>query len=83
MGTCASMTVAENMTMALNKGKPYGLKWGLKKAYKKDFTQRLKMLNMNIEDKTDALCGTAFRWPKAGTGTTNVNNYHAGSSFAG
>lgn len=57
MGTCASMTVAENMTMALNKGNSYGLKWGLKKAYKKDFSQRLKMLNMNIEEKTDALCG--------------------------
>lgn len=57
MGTCASMTVAENMTMALNKGKPYGLKWGLKKTYKKDFAQRLKTLNMNIEDKYDVLCG--------------------------
>ena len=57
MGTCASMTVAENITMALNKGKPYGLKWGLKKTYKDDFADMLKTLNMNIEDKVDVLCG--------------------------
>ncbi len=57
MGTCASMTVAENITMALNKGKKYGLKWGLKKTYKKDFAEMLKTLNMNIEDKVDVLCG--------------------------
>ena len=57
MGTCASMTVAENITMALNKGKPYGLKWGIKKSYKKDFAEILKTLNMNIEDKVDVLCG--------------------------
>ncbi len=57
MGTCASMTVAENITMALNKGKPYGLKWGIKKSYKKDFAEMLKTLSMNIEDKVDVLCG--------------------------
>ncbi len=57
MGTCASMTVAENITMALNKGKPYGLKWGLKKNYKKEFAGMLKTLSMNIEDKVDVLCG--------------------------
>ena len=57
MGTCATMTVAENLTMALNKGKKYGLKWGLKKTYKKDFAKMLGTLNMNIEDKVDVLCG--------------------------
>lgn len=57
MGTCASMTVAENITLALNKGKRYGLKWGLKKSYHDDFAQMLKTLSMGIEDKVDAMCG--------------------------
>lgn len=57
MGTCGSMTVAENITLALNKGKKYGLKFGLKKSYKKDFRPLLMILNMGLEDKVDALCG--------------------------
>ena len=42
MGTCASMTVGENITLALNKGKRYGLRWGLKKSYREDFAKMLK-----------------------------------------
>jgi putative ABC transport system ATP-binding protein len=57
LGTCASMTVAENMTLARNKGKKYGLRFGIKKHYIREFTDRLKSLNMGVEDKLHILCG--------------------------
>lgn len=57
LGTCSSMTVAENMTLAMNKGKKYGLKWGIKKSYIADFADQLKVLNMGLEDKLHVLCG--------------------------
>ncbi len=57
MGTCSSMTVAENMTLARNKGKKYGLKWGIKKSYLNEFADQLKVLDMGLEDKLHVLCG--------------------------
>lgn len=57
MGTCASMTVAENMALANNKGKRYGLKRGLHKQDKKEFAKVLETLGMGVEDKVDVLCG--------------------------
>jgi len=57
MGTCASMTVAENMALAANKGRPYGLKRGLRKADRSTFREVLESLGMGVEDKLDVLCG--------------------------
>jgi putative ABC transport system ATP-binding protein len=57
LGTCASMTVAENMTLARNKGKKYGLRFGIKKDYLKNFVDRLKSLEMGVEDKLYVMCG--------------------------
>ena len=57
LGTCPTMTVAENLSMAANKGKSYGLKICLKKRDKEKFGETLSVLNMNLEDKLDVYAG--------------------------
>lgn len=57
MGTCSIMTVAENLSMAANKGKSYGLKRCLKKKDKPKYKDILKVLGMGLEDKTDVFAG--------------------------
>ena len=57
MGTCPTMTVAENLSMADNKGKRYGLKICLKKKDKPKYKETLQVLGMGLEDKLDVLVG--------------------------
>jgi putative ABC transport system ATP-binding protein len=57
LGTCPTMTVAENLSMAANKGHSYGLKICLKKKDKHKFKDTLKVLEMGLEDKLDVMAG--------------------------
>ena len=57
LGTCPTMTVAENLSMAANKGHAYGLTFCLKKKDKHKFKDALKQLEMGLEDKLDVLAG--------------------------
>ncbi len=57
LGTCPTMTVAENLAMAANKGKSYGLNICLKKKDKPKFREQLSVLGMGLEDKLDVLAG--------------------------
>ena len=57
LGTCGTMTVAENLSMAANKGKPYGLRICLKKKDKPKYKDTLSVLGMGLEDKLDVLVG--------------------------
>lgn len=50
-GTCPSMNILENMSIADNKGKRYGLSRGIQKARKDVYREMLKMLNLGLEDK--------------------------------
>ena len=52
MGTCPTMTILENMSLADNKGKIYGLGRGTNKA-----REQLKQLNLGLEDKLDVKVG--------------------------
>lgn len=56
-GTCPILTVAENLALAANKGKSYGLKLCLRKKDKLRFMDILSVLEMGLEDKTDVLAG--------------------------
>ncbi len=56
-GTCPTMTVAENMAMAANKGRRYGLKVCLKKKDIPKYKEMLTVLSMGLEDKTGVLAG--------------------------
>ena len=50
-GTCPSMTILENMSIAENKGKPYNLGRGVNKAKLEEYREMLRPLNLGLEDK--------------------------------
>ena len=50
-GTCPSMNIMENMSIADNKGKGYGLGRGVNKARLEYYRDLLKSLNLGLEDK--------------------------------
>ena len=50
-GTCPSMNILENMSLADNKGKGYGLSKGVNKARIEEYRESLRQLNLGLEDK--------------------------------
>lgn len=57
-GTCPSMNILENMSLADNKGKPFHLGRGVNKARIEDYRELLRPLNLGLEDKMDTLVGS-------------------------
>lgn len=57
MGTCPSMTILENMSLADNKGRMYGLGRGTNKARIDYYKEQLRQLNLGLEDKLDMKVG--------------------------
>ena len=58
MGTCPSMTILENMSIADNKGKFYGLGSGINKARIDYYKESLAQLGLGLEDKMDVKVGS-------------------------
>ncbi|MCB6203519.1 ABC transporter ATP-binding protein [Extibacter muris] len=58
MGTCPSMTILENMSLADNKGKLYGLGRGTNKARVGYYREQLSQLGLGLEDKLDIKVGS-------------------------
>lgn len=58
MGTCPSMTIWENLSIADNKGKRFGLSFGLNRARKVFYRSSLEFLGMGLEDRLDTPAGT-------------------------
>ncbi len=57
-GTCPSLTILENMSLADNKGRPYGLTPGIKKRRRDQYCTLLEQLKLGLEDKTDVKVGS-------------------------
>ena len=57
-GTCPSMTILENMSIADNKGKPYNLGRGVNKVKVSEYRELLKPLNLGLEDKLGVQVGS-------------------------
>ncbi len=57
MGTSPGMTILENMSLADNKGKIYGLSLGVNRARKEFYRESLRELNLGLEDKMDVKVG--------------------------
>lgn len=57
MGTCADMTVLENMSLADNKGKFYGLGPGTRRQRIGRYRENLAYLGLGLEDKLDVRVG--------------------------
>ena len=57
-GTCPSMTILENMSIADNKGKAYGLGRCVNKARTDFYKEQLAQLNLGLEDKLHVKVGS-------------------------
>ncbi|SCP98086.1 ABC transporter ATP-binding protein [Anaerobium acetethylicum] len=58
MGTCPSMTILENMSLADNKGKPYNLGSGTNRKRAEFYRESLRQLNLGLEDKMNVKVGS-------------------------
>lgn len=56
-GTCASMTILENLAIADHKGQGYGLGRSIRKSRIQDYKEMLSSLNLGLEDKLDTRVG--------------------------
>lgn len=57
MGTCSGMTIWENLSIADNKGKPFGLSFGLNRRRKDFYRSQLEFLGMGLENRLDTPAG--------------------------
>jgi putative ABC transport system ATP-binding protein len=57
MGTAANMSIEENLAMAYRRGKKRGLGWGVTKKERSLFKERLKMLDLGLEDRMTTKVG--------------------------
>lgn len=58
LGTCPSMTILENMSLADNKGKRYGLGRGVNRRRTDYYRELLRPLNLGLEDKMHVKVGS-------------------------
>ncbi len=58
MGTCPTMTIWENLSIADNKGKRFGLSFGLNRARKDFYRTQLEFLGMGLENRLDTPAGS-------------------------
>ncbi len=58
VGTCPSMTIFENMSIADNKAKRYSLTPGLNSKRKEFYQSQLEILGMGLENRLDTKAGT-------------------------
>jgi len=58
MGTCPTMTILENMSLADNKGRTFNLSRGTDKKRVEYYRERLKTLNLGLEDKMNIPVGS-------------------------
>lgn len=58
LGTCPSMTIWENMSIADNKGKAFGLSFGLNRQRKDFYGSQLELLGMGLENRMNTLAGS-------------------------
>ncbi len=57
VGTCPSMTIFENMSIADNKGRAYGLTKGLNNKRKAAYQEQLEFLGMGLENRMSTRAG--------------------------
>ena len=57
MGTCPTMTILENMSLADTKGKPFNLRRGTNKKRIDFYRENLRLLGLGLEDKLDVKAG--------------------------
>lgn len=57
MGTCPNLTILENMALADNKGKSFGLSFGVNRRRSDFYKEQLSILGLGLEDKLETKVG--------------------------
>ena len=57
MGTAATMQIEENLALAARRGKPRTLRIGITKAEREEYMEKLKILDLGLEDRMTAKVG--------------------------
>ena len=57
-GTAPAMTIAENLALAARRGQPRGLGWALNPKRREQIRDRIRSLNMGLEDRIDNAIGS-------------------------
>ena len=57
MGTAPNMQLEENLALARRRGEKRGLRWGVTKAEREEYHERLKSLGLGLEDRMTAKVG--------------------------
>lgn len=57
-GTAPNMSIAENLALAARRGHPRGLQWALGSRLKQELRDRIRTLNMGLEDRLDNAIGS-------------------------
>ena len=57
MGTAPTMQIEENLALAARRGKRRGLRWGVTKEERADYQERLRALDLGLEDRMTAKVG--------------------------
>jgi putative ABC transport system ATP-binding protein len=57
-GTAPSMSIAENLVLAARRGAPRGLGWALTASIRRELGDRVRQLNMRLEDRLDNPIGS-------------------------
>src|SRR5579862_9574796 len=57
-GTAPSMSIAENLALAARRGRPRGLGWALKRSARAELRERVRRLNMRLEERLDNPIGS-------------------------
>lgn len=56
-GTAATMSIEENLAIAARRGKHRGLKWGVTKAERAEYREKLAQLDLGLEDRLTTKVG--------------------------
>ena len=56
-GTAATMSIEENLALALRRGQKRGLRWGVTKAERQEYREKLKTLGLGLEDRMTVKVG--------------------------
>lgn len=57
VGTAATMSIEENMAIAARRGQKRGFGWGITKQEREDFREKLKELDLGLEDRLSSRVG--------------------------
>ena len=57
MGTAPDMWLEENLALAVRRGKPRGLRWGINRSEREEYRELLKTLDLGLEDRLTSKVG--------------------------